>query len=117
MSDFKLLGTEMTMKANGNVGPFIIKVGKIWKIVVKWQVINCSAILWQKQPTFQWNDDDVFFELDQQTWTFILLAHWNNSLSELALNLEYMSEHRLLFQWASSESGIYVWAQTIVSVS
>jgi hypothetical protein len=58
MSDFKLLGTEMTMKANGNVGPFIMKVGKIWKIVVKWQVINCSAISWQKQPTFQWNDDE-----------------------------------------------------------
>ena len=37
-----------------------------------------SAIPWPERVTFWWND--VFcFVLDQHSWIFIVLAHWNNS--------------------------------------
>ena len=34
-------------------------------IVVKRQVSNFSAISWQEQVNFQWDDDEVRFVLDQ----------------------------------------------------
>jgi hypothetical protein len=37
-----------------------------WVIVVWRQLSNFSAISWQEQVNFQWNDDEVHFVLDQQ---------------------------------------------------
>jgi len=34
-------------------------------IVVSCQLSNFSAISWQEQANFQWDDDDVLFVLDQ----------------------------------------------------
>ena len=33
--------------------------------VAKCQMTNISALSWQEQVTFQWDDDDVCFILDQ----------------------------------------------------
>jgi hypothetical protein len=63
-------------------------------IVVYWQVDNFSALSWREQVTFQWNDDDVHFVLDQHAynWIFIVLADWNNSqLVEILLDLDTLS--------------------------
>ena len=58
-------------------------------ILVYWQVGNFSAtdISWGEQVTFQWDDDDVHFVLDQHAynWIFIVLADcW---LVEILLDL------------------------------
>ena len=43
-----------------------------------------SAISWPEQANFQWDDDEVYFVLDQHnmlSWIFfIMLDHWLNSL-------------------------------------
>ena len=40
-----------------------------------------SAISWREQVNFQWDDDEVRFVLENtQSWIFIVLAHWKNSL-------------------------------------
>jgi len=45
-----------------------------WWIVIKCQVINISAISWQDQVTFWWDDDNICFVLDQN---IIFLWCWN----------------------------------------
>ena len=48
--------------------------------VVQRQLSNHSAISWWEQVNFQWNDDEVRFELDKYAeLDFIVLAHWTNS--------------------------------------
>jgi len=42
---------------------------------------NISVIQWQEQVSFQWDDDEAHFVLDQMlSWIFIEPVHWNNSL-------------------------------------
>ena len=36
-----------------------------WVIVAQRQLCNFSAILWREQVSFQWDDDEVRFVLDQ----------------------------------------------------
>jgi hypothetical protein len=45
-------------------------------------MINFSFISWREQITFQWDNNDVRFVLDQHAYLdfFIVLAYWNNSL-------------------------------------
>ena len=53
-----------------------------WVIVALCQLSNFSAISWQEQINFQWNDDKVPFVLDQHTeldFYSATEAHWNNS--------------------------------------
>jgi len=51
-----------------------------------------SAISWQEQANFQWDDDDVCLVLDQHAF-LIVLDHWNNSLRI------GMSPHSDTFSW------------------
>ena len=52
----------------------------------EWLLFNAnsaifSAISWREQVNFQWDDDEVRFVLENtQSWIFIVLAHWKNSL-------------------------------------
>ena len=41
-------------------------VASQWLIVVSCQLCNFSAIPWQEQVNFQWDDDEVRLVLDQQ---------------------------------------------------
>ena len=44
------------------------------------QLSNFSTISWREQVTFQWDDDEVRFVLDQHAQLdFRKLAYWNNS--------------------------------------
>ena len=55
-------------------------VGHGWVIVVLNQLSNFSAISWQEQVNFQWDDEeDRFFTRSTHFsfWIFIVLAHWN----------------------------------------
>jgi hypothetical protein len=64
------------------------------KWVSEWLLFNAnSAISWQEQVKFQWDDDDVRFVLDKHSSIFIVLVHWNNSLRI------YMSPHLDTLSW------------------
>ena len=60
-----------------------------------------SAISWQEQVIYQWDDDEVRFVLDR-SWIFIVLAHWNNSLQvDMSLHSDtlfwFLANQSLLF--------------------
>ena len=52
-----------------------------------------SAMSWWEHPTFQWDDYDVHFVLDQHAyyiWIFIVLALWNNSMDGHVASLRHI---------------------------
>jgi hypothetical protein len=49
-----------------------------WVIAALHQLCNYSSISWREQVNFQWDNDDVRFDLNQHAeLDFIVLAHWN----------------------------------------